>query len=293
MINKLVAFAGICVVAFLSFASASSAVAQIAIASGSAHAINAAGPSSTQQIGYKSFQYTDSKGNLIYVTVYCFYNSSSGGLTFESIQQISAAPSTSWEIDGGIDGGGQVNTNSWSVQSTIEDPSYSPNPPSSANPTSTWGFSGNGFLPIDQPNNEITWGQSSSVTVTTGITVGIGASSSEGATTVGGSLTQSYSVSYTWNTYAFMLEPVYQSMYNDSWWFSDNQGQYNTPYSATSIESASIYAVNNNYNHVWVRDWGQFVYFTSQWDWYTFSYQTVPTFDVIYINDGFTTPYIS
>lgn len=260
---------------------------QIGTASSSFNTAASMSTSSTQLIASESFQATDASGNTVYVTVYCFYNSTSQGLTYLSVQQITADPNSQWEIAGGI--GATSGTDSWSVTSSIEDPSYSANASSSSNPPSSWYFNQNGFLPDDQPNNYISWGQSTTVSVTTGVTIGGNVATTEGATTVGGSLSVSYSITYSWTESAFVLEPVSQTSTNDSWYFSDNQGLYSTPYSATSEESASIYAMANNYNHVWIRDWGQFVYFT--WDFWKWS--NVPTFDICYTNDGFTTPYLN
>ena len=252
--------------------------------------INSSASSSTSEIYQTSFQTVDAYGNTIYVTADVWYNSSSNALTYISTQQVSAGNGggQSWELAGGL--GTTQGTATWTVTSGIEDPSYSPNPASSSNPPSYWSLPSSGFLPIDQPNNAVSWGQSTSVTVTTGITAGVSASASVGVTTVGVGLTGSYSITYSWNEYQFLLEPIYQSMYNDSWYFSDNQGiTGSSPYSATSIESSTIYAVQGNYNHVWYRDWGQFVYFTSSW----FGLVHTPHYDVVYTNDGVTTPFIS
>lgn len=262
-------------------------MASISVGS-SAQPSTATNSSTVSKIATFSTTATDSNGNSIYLYVDVYYDSSSNGLTYTSTQQISSAPGTSWEIAGGLGIKG-ASAPTYSVESSILDPAYSYSAPSPSNPTSSWAFPSNGFIPVDQPNNEISWGQSTSVTVYSGVTVGATAGSSSGATQVGAQLSYTYSVSTTYTESAFLMEPIYQGAYNDSWYFSDNEGVYSIPYSATSMQSSSIYAVQGAYNHVWVRDWAHFVKFSHTW-WGG----TTPTYSLVYVGlGGVTTPIIN
>lgn len=70
------------------------------------------------------------------------------------------------------------------------------------------------------------------------------------------------------------MESMYRGAHNDTWEFSDNQGLMSTSYSTTSVESPSIYSVQNSYNHVWFRDSWTFSY-----HYYGFTY-TFPNLGV-------------
>ncbi len=233
--------------------------------------------SSTTLIGCAKFTAHGSTDpcNIVYVHVYVFFNSSSNGLIYLSEQQISSAgPCTPWELAGGLGTSAQYPT--WTVMSSLLDPSYSPNAPSSSNPTSSWCWNPYGFWK-DSPDNPVSCGTSGTVSVTTGLTVGLSAGSSSATMQVSGSLSASYAVTCSFSEPKFCLEPIRQSSSNNSWYFSDNQGFHGTnPYSATVYEGSVIHAVVNNYNSMWVRDWGHFVAFNSN----------RPTYDTAYGNAG-------
>lgn len=205
----------------------------------------------TSQVMYTYVQNSDGNGNTLY-TQFWAYLTSDNYLIYTGAQHLTAG-GNGWELAGGD--GTPASTATWTEQTSFQNPGYyyPPDDTELASPYAFYTFA---------PSNTVNWGQTGTVTVSTGI------SSTASATYLGASAsaTDSYDVSYSWSISAFMLEPTSQTETNAAWLFSDNSGHYGiTPLAATAEESASIQAYLNDYNYINYLNQGQFVKFTTTW----------------------------
>ncbi len=231
---------------------------------------------------YSTFaQQQDSSGDTLYVQATA-YLTSGNYIIWSGTQHLTAG---NGHVIAGGDGTPTSNP-TWPDKSGFYDPAfYYP-------PDNAWisDMNTNSIYPVYNypietftPDNTIQWEQTGTVTVSYGIS-GTTSATFEGA---GTSATASYDVSYSWNIYAFMLEPTAQTETTASWLFSDNQGFYgSSPLAAQVNESASVHAVLNTYNAITSENQAQFLTGYTWWG--------APEYTTVSVSNFFLqTPWIS